>query len=233
MYLLKGDIVPDSKLKLFKILFVEDEDKIRLHIARTLTYLVKEVQEAANGQEALEIMKNFTPDIIITDLEMPVMNGVDFIKTVRKYNKTVSIVVLTAHTNNDYLLELIDMHIENFIIKPMNFEKLLNVLQKCEISIVKEKTFQYPLPQGYMYDSDQKVLFFNDEEIKLTKKEILFLELLFKNSHRIVSYSELEKNIWQDSAMTENSIRSLVKNFRKKLSCNLIENLSGIGYKLV
>lgn len=225
--------MPTNKLKLFKILFVEDEEKIRQHIARSLTYLVEEVREASNGKEALEIMESFSPDIIITDLEMPIMHGVDFIKIVRKSKKTIPIIVLTAHTNNDYLLELIDMHIEHFIIKPMNFEKLLNVLQKCEAAIIEEKTFQYPLPKGYIYDEDQKILSFNNYEIKLTKKEILFLELLFKNSYRIVTYSELQTSVWQDIIMTENSVRSLVKNLRKKLPLNLIENLSGIGYKLV
>lgn len=69
--------------------------------------------------------------------------------------------------------------------------------------------------------------------IKLTKKEILFLELLFRNSFRIVSYDELENYVWKDSVMTESSVRSLVKNLRRKLPIELIENLSGIGYKLV
>lgn len=223
----------NSQLKNFKVLFVEDEEKIRHHITKTLKYLVEEVREAGNGKEALTIMQNYSPNIIITDLEMPLMNGVDFIKEVRKTNKDIPIVVLTAHTNNNYLLELIDMHIENFIIKPMNFEKLLDVLQKCENTIHESKTIQHPLPLQYSYDWDKKTLLYKDEEIKLTKKQISFLELLFKNSRRIVTYAEIEEYVWDDSVMTENSIRSLIKNLRKKLPYNLIENLSGIGYKLV
>lgn len=222
-----------SKLKDFKVLFVEDEDKIRQHIVNSLKYLVEEVKEAPHGMEALEVMKNFFPDIIITDLEMPLMNGVEFIKNVRKNNKDVCIIVLTAHTNNNYLLELIDMHIDHFIIKPINFEKLLNVLQKCEISILEQKTIRHPLPLDYSYDEDKKILSYKNEIIKLTKKEILFLELLFRNSFRIVSYDELENYVWKDSVMTESSVRSLVKNLRRKLPIELIENLSGIGYKLV
>ena len=222
-----------SKLKDFKILYVEDEEKIRHHIVNSLGYLVEDVQEAANGIDALEVLENYTPDIIITDLEMPKMNGITFIKNVRQTNKDVYIIVLTAHTRNDYLLELIDMHIEHFIIKPMNFEKLLNILQKCEKSILEQKNVTQSLPLDYYYDDDNKILTYKNKAIKLTKKEILFLELLFKNSFRIVSYDEIESYVWEDTVMTESSIRSLVKNIRKKLPLNLIENLSGIGYKLV
>lgn len=224
--------MPKSKLRNFKILFVEDEITIREHIANSLSYIVKEVKEAANGLEALEVMENFTPDIIISDLEMPLMNGPEFIKKVRSDNKDVIIVVLTAHTNSEYLLELIDMHIEHFIVKPMNFEKLLEVLQKCEKSILEVKTSTLVLPQGYNYDWDKKMLFYNHRRIKLTKKEIAFLELLFKNSKRVVSYDEIDTYVWDEGVMTESALRSLVRNLRKKFPMELIENLSGIGYKL-
>lgn len=222
-----------NKLKDCKLLFVEDEEKIRQHTASSLRYLVGNVKEASNGIEALDIMKDFTPDIIISDLEMPEMNGVEFIKELRKTNKDVCIIVLTAHTNSEYLLELIDMHIEHFIIKPMNFEKLLDALQKCEKKLSEQKNIGRELPLGYSYDEDKKILTYESNEIKLTRKEILFLELLFNNSFRVVSYDEIDNYVWEDSVMTDGSIRSLVKNLRKKLPKNLIENLSGVGYKLV
>jgi len=226
--------MPNSQLKNCKILFVEDEAKIREHIVKTLKYLVEDVEEASNGKEALEKMQKFSPNIIITDLEMPLMGGVEFVTEVRKTNKTIPIVVLTAHTNSEYLLKLIDMHIEHFIVKPMNFEKLLDALQKCEKAIQKSSTIQQTLPLKYSYDWEKKILSYEEQEIRLTKKQIAFLELLFKNPRRIVTYTEIEEYVWGDeSIMTENSIRSLVKNLRKKLPNNLIENLSGIGYKLV
>ena len=222
-----------NKLKDFKILFVEDEKKIREHLTNTLKYLVEEVREASSGIEGLHILDEFCPDIIITDLEMPEMNGIEFIKEIRKTDRNVCIIVLTAYTDNEYLLELIDMHIEHYIVKPMNFEKLLDVLQKCEQSIIEQKNIQHLLPLDYSYDENKKILTYKNELIKLTKKEILFLELLFKNSFRIVSYDEIENYVWGESAMTDNSVRSLIKNLRRKLPINLIENLSGIGYKLV
>ena len=66
----------------------------------------------------------------------------------------------------------------------------------------------------------------------MTKKEILFIELLFKNINTITTYSELQKEVWEDNIMTDNALRSLVRNLRKKLPKDFIINLSGMGYKI-
>ncbi len=184
-----------NPLKHLNILLVEDEEKIRQHIATSLRYIVNNVQEAGNGKEALALLENFSPDLIITDLEMPIMNGVDFIKTLRKAGSKICVVVLTAHTSNDYLLPLIDAHIEQYIVKPINFEKMLTVLHQC-YNRLNELKCEKTLLEEYVYDWDKKTLTCNDNFIALTKKEIAFLELLFKNINRTVTYSELQEYVW-------------------------------------
>ena len=223
------------QLNHLKVLFVEDEEVIREHTAISLSYLVEELQTASNGKEALEVLETFSPNIIITDLKMPVMDGIEFLKAIRLLNKDVIIIVLTAYANQEYLLELVAMHIEHFIIKPINFEKLIAVLRNCS-KLIKEQNNNptYPeLPLEYKYDWEQKVLFHNQQEIVLSRKEILFLEMLIKNSHRIITYQEIEKIVWNDNMMTTGALRSLVRNLRKKLPLNLIDNLSGVGYRLI
>ena len=215
-----------------KVLLVEDEEKVREYIAKSLRYIVSEVQEASNGKEALKILDTFSPDIIITDLEMPVMNGVEFIKTLRKRDKNVCIAVLTAHSTNEYLINLVDMHIEQFIIKPINFDKMLVVLEKWQKVIINKVEQNLYSFLDYTYDFNQKILKYKDTIITLTKKEILFLELLFVHSNRIIIYEELQESIWSNTIMTDNAIRSLVRNLRSKLPEDFIVNLSGIGYKL-
>ena len=162
-----------------KVLYVEDEEIIREHTATALSYLVEDLQVVSNGQEALEVMNSFSPNIIISDLKMPVMDGTNFLKEVRKKDKNVIIVVLTAHADKEYLLKLVDMHIEHFIIKPINFERLINIIQSCS-KLIKEKDDEPKspaLPLEYDYNWEQKILFYNQEEILLTRKEILFLEI--------------------------------------------------------
>lgn len=223
----------DEILKTYKVLVVEDEDKIRKYVAKPLRYMVDEVQEASNGQEALDILETFDPDIIMTDIEMPIMNGIDLIKNIRKTNKKVSIIVLTAFDNKEYLHSLIDMRLDQYLIKPINFDKLLSALYGCQESIDSTHNIEQSLPFGYTYVANQKSLFYKDEAIKLSKKESAFLELLIKYKNRIVKYQEFQNYIWKDDYMSDSALKSVVKNIRKKLPKDLVVNLSGIGYKLV
>lgn len=218
--------------KNLKVLFVEDEVIIREKIVSSLKYIVSEVVSASNGREALEILQTFEADLIITDLEMPYINGVELIKEIRKRNDNICIMVVTAYTSEKFLLELIDMHIEKYILKPINLEKLIEALEYSQKAILKSSNLNRPLPDGYKYDWNKKILFHEDELISLTKKEILFLELLFKNINTITSYSKLQKEVWEDNIMTDNALRSLVRNLRKKLPKDFIINLSGMGYSI-
>lgn len=218
--------------KNLKVLFVEDEVIIREKVVSSLKYIVSEVVSASNGLEALEILQTFEADLIITDLEMPYLNGVELIKEIRKRNDNICIMVVTAYTSEKFLLELIDMHIEKYILKPINLEKLIEALEFSEKAILKSTTSNRTLPNGYTYDWNKKILFHENELISLTKKEILFLELLFGNINTITTYCELQKEVWEDSIMTDNALRSLVRNLRKKLPKDFVINLSGMGYKI-
>ena len=219
-------------LKNLKVLFVEDEVLARERIVSSLKYIVSEVVSATNGLEALEILQTFEADLIITDLEMPCLNGVDLIKEIRKTNNNICIIVVTAYTSENFLLELIDMHIEKYIVKPITLEKLIEALEYSQKVISKFTSLNRTLPEGYQYNWNKKILFHEDELISLTKKEILFIELLFKNINTITTYSELQKEVWEDNIMTDNALRSLVRNLRKKLPKDFIINLSGMGYKI-
>lgn len=219
-------------LKDLKVLFVEDEDIIRQRVSSSLEYIVKEVVCASNGIEALEKLEHFSAHLIITDLEMPNMNGVELIKKIRQTNKEVCIIVVTAYTSEKYLLELIDMHIEKYIVKPISLEKLISALESAQNSLSNKNVVKKELPDGYKYDWNQKILVHEEQVISLTKKEILFLELLFKNINTITSFDELQRVVWKESVMTDNALRSLIRNLRKKLPKDFIVNLSGVGYKI-
>ena len=105
-----------------KILYAEDEEGIRENIADSLGYYVKEVYQASNGAEAFDIYEEKKPDIILSDIHMPILNGIDFVKKVRLTNRTIPIVMITAHTDKEYLLEAVELHMEKYIVKPIELE---------------------------------------------------------------------------------------------------------------
>ena len=219
-------------LKSLTVLYVEDEDHIREKIADTLKYYVKKIIQAKDGQEGYEKYLEEKPDIILTDILMPIMNGIEMVQLIRHNDIETPIVMITAHTEKEYLLDAVKLHLENYLVKPVVLHNLLNVLQTCMEKINATQALKCDLPEGYSYDVDHKELSYLGKHVKLSKKEILFLELLMRNLHRVVSYEELQNEVWGDDVMTDNAVRSLVNGLRKKLPKNIITNLSGIGYKL-
>ena len=221
-----------EKLKTLTILYAEDEEGIRKKISDSLRYYVKEVIEAQNGDIALKLYKEYKPDMLFTDILMPKLDGIELVRAIRKDDTKTPIVIITAHTDKEYLLRAVDLHLEQYIIKPINLADLKNALQKCLDVISKNHALIRDLPEDYSYDFSSKVLTCRDKVIKLSKKEIAFFELLIQNRHRVVTYSELQNYIWQDEIMSDDALKSLVRNIRHKFPKGYIKNLSGIGYKL-
>lgn len=163
---------------------------------------------------------------------MPIMDGIELVKTIRKEDTKTPVVIVTAHTDKDYLLSAVELHLEQYIVKPINLKELKDALYKCLSVISQNHAVEKKLPYGYSYDFDHKILTCKDQEIKLTKREIAFFELLLQNKNRVVTYDELQNYIWGDDVMTDAALKSLIRNIRHKLPKDYIKNLSGIGYRL-
>lgn len=222
-----------EKLKNITLLYAEDEIGIRENIADSLRYYVKEVYEANDGKEAYDIYLEKTPDIILSDIHMPNENGLEFVKKVRKTNRNIPIIMITAHTDKEYLLEAVELHMEKYIVKPIELEDLLSILQNCiDLLEINQKAL-LKTDENYQYDYDKKELKYKDETIVLNKKEMIFFEVLISNQNRVVKYEELQEKVWKDDIMTDSALRSLVRNLRKKLPTDIIFNLSGVGYRFV
>lgn len=222
-----------KKLKTLRILYAEDEIGIRENIADSLSYYAKEIIQASNGEEAYELFEEKNPNIILSDIHMPILNGIEFIKKVRETNRDIPVIMITAHTDKEYLLDAVELHMEKYIIKPVDLNELIEVLEKCVNLIQLNHIIPLEIDENYTYDFDKKSLKYKNEEIILNKKEMLFFEVLIENQNRIVAYEEFQEKVWNDDVMTDSALRSLVRNLRKKLPTDIIHNLSGVGYKLV
>ncbi len=220
-------------LKNMTLLYAEDEIGIRKNIADSLRYYTKEIFEASDGEEAFKIYKEKQPDIILTDIHMPNLDGISLVQKIRKEDTKIPIIMLTAHTDKDYLLEAVELKMEKYIVKPIDLDELFEALEKCIKVFALNKKVKLGVDEDYFYDYDKRELKYKDEVVKLNKKELVFLELLISNQNRIVTYIELEKNVWENSVMTDSALRSLVRNLRKKLPTDIVFNLSGVGYRLM
>ncbi|MDD3056045.1 MAG: response regulator [Aliarcobacter sp.] len=218
--------------KNIKILYVEDDEIARENGIEYLQNFFEQIYEASDAIIALQLYEKYKPDIIITDIRMPKLNGLEFVKRIRQKDKKTQIIIITAFCDKDYLLKAIELGLVKYLVKPVcekEFEEALflcvNSLQNNESNIIK-------LDENSYFDIFNKNLLINEEIIKLRTKEILFLELLIKNKNRYVSYEEIENYVWSDSVMTKDALKTLVKNIKIKISKDLILNLTNSGYKI-
>mgnify|MGYP006367301459 FL=1 len=218
--------------KNIKILYVEDDEIARENGIEYLQNFFEQIYEASDAIKALQLYEKYQPDIIITDIQMPKLNGLEFVKRIRQKDKKTQIIIITAFCDKDYLLKAIELGLVKYLVKPVcekEFEEALflcvNSLQNNESNIIK-------LDENSYFDIFNKNLLINEEIIKLRTKEILFLELLIKNKNRYVSYEEIENYVWSDSVMTKDALKTLGKNTKIKISKDLILNLTNSGYKI-
>ena len=217
-------------LKDVPILCIEDEEGIRKVIVETLNYYFKEVYEASNAEEGWELYEEFKPKIILCDIQMKNTNGIELVKKIRKNDLHTMIIMLTAYSNEEYLMDLINLNINHYILKPLNHKKLIEALYKY---IEKNISKKISLGQELFLEPSSRHLIYKEESIPLRKREKEFLQLLYENRHNIVTYDMIERELWVDKFMTNHALKSFIKELRAKLPINVIKNVPQEGYTLV
>ena len=221
----------DELLKTLNILYAEDEEGIRETLKDVLEEEFNRFETAKNGKEALDLFINRSFDIVITDIEMPIMNGMEFAKEIKNISQNTPVLLLTAYSEKERLFEAIDIGINKYLVKPFTPEKLLETI--CEIA-KKFTSLKVKIGDNFYYDKLKRTIFDKEGKIvNLTKKELSFLELLIKNRKRAVRVEEIKNEIWEDETFTQNALRTLVKRVRQKTSKEIIRNFPAIGYGIL
>ena len=219
-----------NMLKNIKILYVEDEENIRRNAIEYLQYYCDNVFEAKDGENGYQVYLDVKPDIIITDINMPKLNGLEMIQRIRKVDKTTKIIVATAFLEPEYLLIAVELGLIKYLVKPITEDKLLPVLRICSQDM-KEKGNIFTISSTHSFDTLNKSLFKDNIQIELSKREMQFLDLLIKHHNRVVSYKEFDLAIW-DGLMSEDAMRSVVRELRRKISKKSLKNISKMGYQI-
>jgi len=228
--------------KAMTVLLVEDNPSLRNEMSEILEDLVKSVTSAEDGKEALSFYKDAQSkgksyDLIISDIQMPNMNGVEFAKKVREIDENQTIVILSAYTDKEYLLELINIGILKFITKPVAYDELLAVLYKEGKNIDKiadkvTSTAEINLSESYTWNRDTYILTHENKPIALTRHELLLLEFFISKEGYICSNDDIVEQFYEHRIeISERNVRNLVFKLRKKIPEECIENVYGLGYK--
>lgn len=133
----------EKYLKIVTLLYVEDEEGIREQTLRALKRYAKEVYVATNGLEGLELYKQYKPDIVVTDIQMPKMTGITMSKEIKLINDNQAIIITSAHSDANFFIEAIDLQLSGYILKPIN----KNMLKNKIIEIVKTQQLNKELEE--------------------------------------------------------------------------------------
>lgn len=215
-----------------KLLYIEDDDFIRQNAMEFLSYYCANLFEASDGVQGYEAYLAHQPDIIITDIKMPRLDGIALTQKIRQSDTSTQIIILTAHADTDFLLKAVELHLVKYLIKPVSESTLMPVLKNAVSLLEQKKDNIIHMSSDYRYDTQNKTLFQANRFIKLNQKELQFLDICAVNSERVVTYIEFNHAIWEGE-MSDYALSSLVKSLRSKLPENTLQNVSGVGYRLV
>ena len=140
-----------NPLSSLSVLVVEDQEDIRETLSTLIGLWAQSVQSAANGQEGYEAYQKFSPDIIITDIRMPVMSGLEMIRQIKAHNPTFPVLITTAFQDPEYLLDAIELKVDGYIVKPIRKKDLKNRLELVAKSLLYEAESAKRLQEQRLY----------------------------------------------------------------------------------
>ena len=225
----------------FSLLYVEDNEILRESTSGIFEDLFKEVIIADDGDRGLTLYEEYFDstgiyiDLVISDIQMPKMDGISLTKALFKINKKQKIIIVSAYSDTKYLVDLINIGVSGFMQKPLTYEHISSILFDVCMQLDREKELSrfLQLPDNFKWDNKYKILTSNENIIKLSINEKKLLEFFIENGNNKLTSMEIFEYIYfndLDKEFSEDSIKSIIKRLRKKIPPNLIINTPSSGY---
>jgi len=226
-----------QQLKHKTLLYAEDDITTQTLYKEYFELFFKTIYLAENGQQALEIYHDKSPDVICLDINMPIISGLQVCKNIRKKDNNTKIILLTCLIDKQTLFEAIELGLSSYLEKPISELKLKQALIKLsgQFKAQSKTLICSENNHSYFWDKESQQLLRDNETIHLTKSEKRLLELLVTSQHHILNYQQIHDCVWfdnMDQEYSEKSIKSLIKRIRAKLPENIIINSYGLGYSI-
>ncbi|OHD88507.1 response regulator [Sulfuricurvum sp. RIFCSPLOWO2_12_FULL_43_24] len=219
-----------ENLSEYTLLYAEDENNVQAKMNEYFESYFKAVYSASDGQEALELYNRYMPDVVILDINMPKINGLEVARRIRKEDAGTRIIMLTAHSEKELLLQATEIDMSKYLIKPVSPIDLKQALDKVATELIS--TPNKSAKNRLEYTIDKEGLIFKSKTLlELSKSERRVLGLLIKNIGYSVGY---ETFFYDEEGNTETnneaSLRNIMVKLRKKCPDLNIKNIKDVGY---
>ncbi|QSX08276.1 response regulator transcription factor [Alkalibacter rhizosphaerae] len=223
-----------------RILIVEDELQIGRFLQLELEHEGYLVDTASDGREGLEKAQANDYDVMILDIMLPKLSGLEVCRRIRQDKKTLPIIMLTAKDDVSDKVMGLDMGADDYMTKPFAIEELLariRVAVKRQVSVESKESPGLLRMGELVVDKDQYQAYYGNEAIELTKKEFDLLVYLMENKNIVLSRDKIVEKVWGYDYMGETNVTDVyIRYLRGKLDqrfgTNFIKTVRGVGYKL-
>lgn len=221
-----------------KILIVEDEIKVAGFLKKGLEEIGYDTEIAFDGIMGLKLFQQSNFQIIILDINLPLLNGFELCKEIRMADSRIPIIMLTALSGTDNKIMGFDSGADDYLVKPFEFRELIArikvLLKRFDINYISNPILKIA---DLEMNTDTKIVKRGEDIINLTAKEFALLEYLLKNQNRVVSRVDIAEKIWDINFDTGTNVIDVYINFiRKKIDKNyskkLLHTVVGMGYVL-
>lgn len=219
------------------ILLIEDDPNITDFMEVIFEREQYRLTVAANGMEALTALQAETFDVILLDLGLPDIDGMDLLKILRK-RMDLPIVVISARKDENEKVAALDLGADDYVTKPFGTNELLaRIRTALRHKKTKEEQTLIVVNNALKIDFDKQLVYKNDQEIHLTKNEYRLLKCLFEQIGKVVTYQTLMTQVWGPYSEDSQILRVNMSNIRKKIETNTLKpeyiiTEIGIGYRL-
>ncbi len=227
---------------MIKLLLVEDDDMLGFIIKEGMELIGEyEVLWVTNGQKALDVLNDFQPDIIVSDIEMPVMSGLELVRRVREMDQTIPVILETGVSSSKTVLEAYSLGIDNYIKKPFLPDELDAYIQGLlrrmdQVAATKKETSTIITLGDIEFNTIQQTLDTPEGVYNLSLREATFLELLCRNLNQLVTKEVIAEAIWGgEKYFTQQRLDVFIYSMRKYLSSDSrvqIRTMRSAGYML-
>lgn len=220
-----------------RILVVDDETSIRRYLRAVLTAQGCTVYEASDGQEAIQAVLSHRPDMIILDVGLPDIDGIEVTRRLREWSQTPIIILSVREAENDKIAAL-DAGADDYLTKPFGTGELLarmRVVQRRQIANTDEPVFQVG---NLKMDISRRLVTVDEKEISLTPTEYDILRLLMQNAGKVITHHQLLRQVWGTAYESEmHLLRVNISNLRRKIEPDAtrptyLVTEAGVGYRL-
>ncbi len=219
-----------GSLKSLTALFVEDEESLLALLVSALGSKFKQYATAKNGLEGIRQTETVKPDIIISDITMPHMDGLSMAEKIHAKSPQLPIIILSAYSDKEKLLGAIDVGVSKYFIKPFDPDELLHYL--CTLA-KKLRTQERPkLIEPYHFDRLHKKLLKHGQIVKLTPRELNLIACLLEAPNQIISHEEIKVLIGKTAPASDENLRVFIRRLREKTEKTFIQSLPKQGYML-